>query len=266
MSTYLDRIVAAHRAAAAVDPRSADSLLDRLPGAPTPRGFRRALTAVAGQGELAVISEVKRASPSKGSLFADLDPATIAGQYETGGAAALSVLTDREFFSGSSDDLVAARAATALPALRKDFTVGPLDVLDARLMGADAVLLIVAALDQAELADLHALATGIGLDVLVEVHDEPELERAIAIGADLVGVNQRDLVTFEVDTDRAVRMAPLMPEGVVRVAESGVRGADDAARLADAGYHAVLVGESLVTSDDPGAAVVALKSAGGDGR
>ena len=132
---------------------------------------------------------------------------------------------------------------------------------DARIMGADAVLLIAAALDDAELADFHALATEVGLDALVEIHDEAELERALAVGARLVGVNQRDLVTFEVDTDRAVRMAPQMPAGVVRVAESGVRGPDDARRLADAGYHAVLVGESLVTHGDPTAGVEALRRA-----
>jgi indole-3-glycerol phosphate synthase len=135
-------------------------------------------------------------------------------------------------------------------------------VCDARIMGADAVLLIAAALDDAELAAFHALGVEIGLSVLVEVHDEPELERALAVGATLVGVNQRNLVTFAVDTDRAVRMAPQIPDGVIRVAESGVRGPDDAQRLADAGYHAVLVGESVVTSGDPSAAVAALRAAG----
>jgi indole-3-glycerol phosphate synthase len=261
MATYLDRILASHRAAAAVDPRSVDSLLDQLRGRPAVRGFRSSLATAASGGELAVISEVKRSSPSKGELNPDLDPAHLARQYEEGGAAALSVLTDQQFFAGSADDLRAARSATRLPVLRKDFTVGPHDVLDARLMGADAVLLIAAALDPTELDELHELATSIGLDVLVEVHDEAELARAVAVGATLVGVNQRDLTTFEVDTDRAVRMAPLMPDGVVRVAESGVRGPDDAARLADAGYHAVLVGESLVTSGDPTVATRALRRA-----
>jgi indole-3-glycerol phosphate synthase len=149
-----------------------------------------------------------------------------------------------------------------IPVLRKDFTVAAADVCDARIMGADAVLLIVAALDDTELADFHALAVELGLDVLVEVHDEPELERALAVGATLVGVNQRDLVTFEVDTERAVRMAPQMPEGVVRVAESGVRGVPDATALHEAGYHAVLVGESLVTAGDHGGAVAALRGIG----
>jgi indole-3-glycerol phosphate synthase len=170
-------------------------------------------------------------------------------------------LTDEAFFGGSPDDLRAARAAVQIPVLRKDFTVGPRDVCDARLMGADAVLLIVAALDDAELRDLHALAIDVGLDALVEVHDEVELERALAAGAEVVGVNQRDLVTFEVDTDRAVRVAAAMPEGIVRVAESGIRDAQDAARLAAAGFHAVLVGESVVTSGDRAASVAALRSA-----
>jgi indole-3-glycerol phosphate synthase len=146
--------------------------------------------------------------------------------------------------------------------LRKDFTVAEADVCDARIMGADAVLLIAAALDDAELADLHALARSVGLDALVEIHDEPELERALAVGADLVGVNQRDLVTFEVDTERAVRMAPRLPAGVVRVAESGVRGVTDATVLAEAGYHAVLVGESLVTAGDVAGSVAALRAVG----
>jgi indole-3-glycerol phosphate synthase len=150
----------------------------------------------------------------------------------------------------------------AIPVLRKDFTVGPRDVCDARTMGADAVLLIVAALDDAELGDLHALAIEVGLDVLVEVHDEPELERAVAAGATVIGVNQRDLVTFEVDHDRAVRVGAAMPEGILRVAESGIRGPDDAAALAAAGFHAVLVGESVVTAGDRAASVAALRRAG----
>ena len=260
MATYLDRILAAHRAAAAVDPRALAPLLDAARSLPPARGFRAALTAAPG---LAVIAEVKRRSPSKGDLAPGLDPALLAAAYADGGASCLSVLTDVEFFGGSPDDLRAARAAVGLPVIRKDFTVCAHDVVDARLMGADAVLLIVAALDDAELADLHALAREIGLDVLVEVHDEAELERALAVGADLVGVNQRDLVTFEVDQARAVRVGAAMPADVVRVAESGVRGPADAAELAAAGFHAVLVGESLVRSGDPAAAVSALIAAGG---
>jgi indole-3-glycerol phosphate synthase len=210
---------------------------------------------------VAVISEIKRASPSKGPLSPDLDPAALARQYEAGGAACLSVLTDVDFFQGSPDDLAAARAACSLPVLRKDFTVDPRDVCDTRLMGADCVLLIAAALDQDELESFLALGRRIGLDVLVEIHDEAELERAVSAGADLVGVNQRDLVTFQVDTARAVRMAPQMPAGVVRVAESGITGPVDAGVLAAAGYHAVLVGEHLVTSGDPTAGVAALRAA-----
>lgn len=209
---------------------------------------------------MAVISEVKRRSPSKGDLFPDLDPARLAEQYAAGGAACLSVLTDVDWFGGSAQDLRSARSAVSLPVLRKDFTVHRHDVLDARIMGADCVLLIAAALDDGELAEFHALATEVGLDVLVEIHDEAELERALAVDATLIGVNQRDLVTFEVDTARAVRMAPLMPAGVVRVAESGVRDADDVRVLGDAGYHAVLVGETLVRSGDPEQAVADLRA------
>jgi len=225
------------------------------------RGFRAAIETVAASGDIAVISEIKRRSPSKGDLAPGLDPAELAGQYERGGAACLSVLTDVNFFGGSIEDLVAARAACTLPVLRKDFTVSARDVCDARIMGADCVLLIAAALDQAELESCLKLSRAIGFDALVEIHDEAELDRAVAAGADLIGVNQRDLVTFAVDTERAVRMAPQMPAGVVRVAESGITGPADAAVLAAAGYHAVLVGEHLVTSGDPEGGVAALRSA-----
>ena len=263
MTTYLDRILAVHRAAAATRRLSAGDLRERSAAAaalPPARGFDAALRADARAGHLAVIAEIKRRSPSKGDLHAGLDPAEVARAYMSGGAACLSVLTDEDFFGGSAADLRAARAAVALPVLRKDFTVDDLDVVEAREMGADCVLLIAAALDDAELARLHRLAVEVGLDALVEIHDEGELDRALAVGATLIGVNQRDLVTFEVDTDRAVRMAPLMPPGVVRVAESGVRGPADAARLADAGYHAVLVGESVVTAGDHSGAVAALRA------
>ncbi|QXC62548.1 indole-3-glycerol phosphate synthase TrpC [Aquihabitans sp. G128] len=260
MATYLDRILAGHREVAAADGRSVGALIEAaraLEGAP--RGFAARLAAAQGLG---VISEVKRRSPSKGDLAPDLDPALLAAAYEAGDATCLSVLTDVDWFGGSPEDLAAARAAVAIPVLRKDFTVCEADVCDARLMGADAVLLIAAALDDAELAGFHQLALDLGLDALMEIHDEAELERALAVGATLVGVNQRDLVTFEVDTDRAVRMAPQMPEGVIRVAESGVRGVPDATRLAEAGYHAVLVGESLVTAGDATAGVAALRAIG----
>jgi indole-3-glycerol phosphate synthase len=211
---------------------------------------------------LAVIAEVKRRSPSRGDLQPDLDPVAVATAYVRGGAACLSVLTDEEFFGGGPADLAAARGAVDVPVLRKDFTVAAHDVCDARLMGADAVLLIVAAVDDAELGDLHALAVDLRLDALVEVHDEQELDRAIDAGATLVGVNQRDLTTFDVDPERATRVARAMPHGVVRVAESGIRGADDARVLAAAAFDAILVGESVVTAGDPEAAVRDLVTAG----
>ena len=257
-ATYLDRIVASHREMAAGDQRSIDGLLEQARDMPDTRGFRSALE---GGQRLAVISEVKRRSPSKGDLDAALDPAVLAVRYEAGGASCLSVLTDSEFFGGSVEDLQAARAACTLPVLRKDFTVSERDVLDARIMGADCVLLIAAVLTSVELSAFHRLAVDAGLDVLVEIHDEAELEVALAAGASLIGVNQRDLVTFQVDHERAVRMAAIMPAHVVKVAESGVRGPADAASLRRAGYDAVLVGESLVTAADPTAAIRALISA-----
>jgi indole-3-glycerol phosphate synthase len=260
-ATYLDRILVAHRAAAAAEARRPEELAAASAAGPPVRGFAARLAAVAAAGDLAVIAEVKRHSPSKGDIDAGLDPAQVAADYERGGAACLSVLTDREFFHGSSDDLAAARAATRLPVLRKDFTVSAADVHDARAMGADAVLLIVAALDDPELSELHALVLSLGMDALVEVHDEAELARALAVGASLVGVNQRDLVTFAVDTERAERLAAAIPEGVTAVAESGIDGPESAARLAAAGYHAVLVGETLVRSSDRATAVAALRRA-----
>jgi len=262
VATYLDGILLAHRVRSAADQRDLADLRRQAEAASPARGFATALRAADG---LAVIAEIKRRSPSKGDLFADLDPATLAGRYAEGGATCLSVLTDDEHFGGSRADLEAARAACRLPVLRKDFTVSERDVLDARIMGADCVLLIAAALDDDELAAFHRTATDVGLDALVEVHDEPELDRALAVGATLVGVNQRDLVTFDVDHDRALRMATKFPDGIVSVAESGVRDPADAAALRAAGYDAVLVGESLVTAGDPAAAVAALRSAGAAG-
>jgi indole-3-glycerol phosphate synthase len=256
--TYLDRILAAHRAAAAADGGSLERRRAEAEAMPAVREFAAALTAP-GAGRPAVIAEIKRRSPSKGDLNVGLVPGVLAKAYASGGAACLSVLTDADFFGGSADDLAEARRAVDLPVLRKDFTVSEADVLDARLMGADAVLLIVAALDDGELAAFHSLASSLGLAALVEVHDETELERALAVGATLIGVNQRDLVTFEVDTARAERLAAAIPGGVVKVAESGLRTPDDAARLADAGYDAVLVGETLVRSGDPAAAVRSLR-------
>ncbi len=257
MATYLDAILARHRADAATDARATGELAERARELPPCRGFRDALRAGT---ELAVIAEVKRRSPSKGDLAPDLDPAVLAADYAAAGAACLSVLTDADAFGGSPEDLAAARAAVDVPVLRKDFTVAANDVCDARLMGADCVLLIAAALDDAELADFAALAVDLGLDVLVEVHDEEELERALATTpGDLIGVNQRDLVTFEVDQERAVRMAGAIPSTAASVAESGVRGPDDAVALATAGYDAVLVGEHLVTAGTPGDRLARLR-------
>jgi indole-3-glycerol phosphate synthase len=183
-------------------------------------------------------------------LSHDLDPKVVAQQYKNAGASCISVLTDSDFFGGSVDDLKGARGAVDLPVLRKDFTVSLNDICDAKLMNADCILLIVAALNKVELAEFHNFALELGLDVLVEIHDESELDLALEVGAKMVGVNQRNLKTFEVDQQRAVRIATKIPSSVVRVAESGVRTRDDALQLRDAGYHAVLVGESLVTSKD----------------
>ena len=255
--TYLDAILQAHRASAATDRRSVEGLLEEARSCPETRGFVNSL-----RSGFSVIAEVKRRSPSKGAIDADLDPGQLASAYARGGAAAISVLTDRDAFGGAPEDLADARRAVKLPVLRKDFTVAAADVCDTRIMGADAVLLIVAALDDAELTDFHSLASELGLDALVEVHDEHELERALKVDPTVVGVNQRDLITFAVDTDRAVRLAPLIPTNVVRVAESGIGGPGDAAPLVDAGYDAVLVGESLVRSSDPAAAVAALRGVG----
>jgi indole-3-glycerol phosphate synthase len=255
MPTYLDRILAAHRRAAGEDRREVARLRAEAAAAPPARPFRAALAARPG---ISVIAEVKRRSPSKGALAPGLDPAQLARDYARGGAACLSVLTDVEFFGGSPADLASARSAVALPALRKDFTVCEADVYDARIMGADAVLLIVSALSPAELGGLLSLARHLGLDALVEVHDEAEAALAVDSGADLIGVNQRDLVTFEVDTDRAVRVVGSLPGDVVKVAESGIRDSADVERLAGAGFDAVLVGEALVTAEDPGHALAGL--------
>jgi indole-3-glycerol phosphate synthase len=256
-ATHLARIVAAHRARAQADRRAESELSAQAAASPAPRPFARRLAVRSGD-DIAVIAEIKRRSPSKGVLAADLDPGATAADYEAGGASCLSVLTDEEFFGGSPADLRAAKAACALPVLRKDFTVSALDLYDARIMGADAVLLIVAALSDDELAFFIGLTGELSLDALVEVHDADELARALRAGAALVGVNQRDLATFDVDTERARSLAASIPDEVVAVAESGVQGPDDVARLADAGFQAVLVGESLVRSADRRRAVASL--------
>ncbi|MFZ9357986.1 MAG: indole-3-glycerol phosphate synthase TrpC, partial [Ilumatobacteraceae bacterium] len=244
---YLDGILAQHREVASRDSRSLSGLIEATRTISNSRGFAKRLIEDS-KNALAVIAEIKRRSPSRGLLSHDLEPKVIDAQYKHAGASCISVLTDSDFFGGSADDLKSARGAVDLPVLRKDFTVSLNDICDAKLMNADCILLIAAALNKVELAEFHNFALELGLDVLVEIHDEPELDLALEVGAKMIGVNQRNLRTFEVDQQRAVRIAKKIPGSVVRVAESGVRTRDDALQLRDAGYHAVLVGESLVTS------------------
>ncbi len=241
---------------AAAAERAAALDLTALLGAPAPTvpSLRDAL---AGPG-LSVIAEVKRRSPSRGELASDLDPAARAVAYEAGGAAAISVLTEPDHFAGSSDDLRAVAKAVSLPLLRKDFTVDRAQIWEARAMGASAVLLIVAALDQPTLTGLVAEAAAAGLDALVEAHDTEEARRALDAGAAIVGVNNRDLTTFEVDLGTAESVAAIAREAPVTVAESGIWTAADARRMAEAGYDAVLVGEALVRADDPAALIAEL--------
>jgi indole-3-glycerol phosphate synthase len=215
---------------------------------------------------LSVIAEVKRMSPSKGALADIPDPAALAAAYHAGGADAISVLTEQRRFGGSLDDLRAVRGAVSTPLLRKDFMVTRYQLLEARAAGADLVLLIVAALDDALLQDLHDQARALGLTVLTEVHDEAEVARALAVGAQLVGVNARNLKTLEVDPDAFARLVTLLPDDVVKVAESGIGGPEDAARYAAQGADVVLVGEALVKDGDPRAAVAAMKQAAGVAR
>ena len=222
---------------------------------------RDALAALSGRG-VAVIAEVKRASPSAGQLAPIGDPASLAKEYEAGGAAVISVLTEQRRFDGSLADLEAVRAAVALPVLRKDFVVTPYQVWEARAHGADAVLLIVAALEQGVLVSLRERIESLGMTALVEVHDEAEALRALEAGARVIGINNRNLRTLEVDRDTFARVAPLLPPPVVRVAESGVRGPHDLLACAAAGADAVLVGEGLVKADVPRQAVADLVAAG----
>jgi indole-3-glycerol phosphate synthase len=224
---------------------------------PQRRDFHSALTARTP----AIIAEVKKASPSKGLLSADFDPARIACQYERGGAAALSVLTDESFFQGSLADLEAARAGTALPVLRKDFTIAHAHIVQAAAHGADAILLIAAILTEREIRDFREAATLYRMGALVEVHNRRELDVAVAAGADLIGVNNRDLATFEVTLDTSLRLAEHMPPAALRISESGIHDARDIAILRDAGYSAFLVGEHLMKSGDPAAALRRLVAA-----
>ena len=220
------------------------------------RDFKAALTSSAGP---AIISEIKKASPSKGLLSSRFDPAGTAREYEAGGAAALSVLTDEHFFQGSLADLETARSAVRLPVLRKDFTIDPFHVVEAAAHGADAILLIAAILSERELRDLREQATTYGIASLVEVHSEDELEPALASGAEIVGVNNRDLHTFQVTLETSLRLADRIPDGVVRVSESGIETHEQIAQLQSAGFQAFLVGEHLMRADQPAAALRALR-------
>lgn len=219
-----------------------------------PRSFARALSAA----RPAIIAEIKKASPSKGLLQADFHPALLAHAYEEGGAACLSVLTDKQYFQGALGDLEAARAAVSLPVLRKDFTIDRLQIFEAAAHGADAILLIAAILDTPELQSFRELASSLGLDALVEVHDHDELTKAIDSGAQIIGVNNRNLDTFEVSLDTSLRLSYRMPGNVIRISESGIQSRADINVLLGAGYSAFLVGESLMRAEDPAAALRGL--------
>jgi indole-3-glycerol phosphate synthase len=260
MATVLDRIVAATRARVADSIRTADLAdLEQRAEKHVPRGLRGALFEKSQHG-IAVIAELKKASPSKGLIRAEFDAAQLARELESAGAAALSVLTDEQFFQGSLKNLREASASASIPCLRKDFIVDEFQLLEARANAADAVLLIVAALSAEELSSLSVGARRHGLDVLCEVHDGGELQRALDAGFDLIGVNSRDLRTFKVDLETALRLAPRFSANVVRVAESGIHSAEDVAQLRGAGYDAFLVGESLMRAESPGEALRELLS------
>jgi len=260
-ASVLDAIVARTRARVAEERehRPLETLRRAAENADPPRPFAAAL---ARPGRIGVIAEYKRRSPSRGAIREDLAPADVARRYERGGAAALSILTDEPHFGGTLAHLVEARGATRLPVLRKDFTVDPWQVWEARAAAADAVLMIVAALTDADLRTLLATAREAGLAALVEVHDRAELERAIGAGATVVGVNNRDLRTLEVSLETALALSEAIPDDVVAVAESGIRSGDDVRRLRAAGFDAVLIGEHLMTAPDPGEALrrLALES------
>jgi indole-3-glycerol phosphate synthase len=251
------------RTRARVEERRLRFPLDRLLAAgPTPGPARSFARALARPGGPRLIAEFKRRSPSRGVIREELAPSTVARAYEAGGAAALSVLTEPEFFGGRLEDLSQARGATSLPTLRKDFVVDPYQVWEARSAGADAVLLIAAALSDRELLGLLGTAAQANLDALVEVHDATELDRALKAQARLVGVNNRDLKTLEVSLETALGLAPRIPDEVVAVAESGIKTGADLKRLRDAGFDAFLVGEHLMRAPDPGSALAALIQAG----
>ncbi|HEX7037732.1 MAG TPA: indole-3-glycerol phosphate synthase TrpC [Pseudomonadales bacterium] len=259
--TILDTIVARKREEIAERQRrrSREALESLARDAAPARGFAAALERTVAAGRSAVIAEVKKASPSKGVIRADFDPVAIARSYEQGGATCLSVLTDRDFFQGDDAYLEAARAAVRLPVLRKDFIVDPYQVWETRALGADCLLLIAAALSRAQLAELHALAVAIGLDVLVEVHDEAELDAALALAPRLVGINNRDLRTFETSLETTVRLTErIAAPGPTVVTESGIHTRADVERMQSAGVHAFLVGEAFMRAPDPGAALAEL--------
>jgi indole-3-glycerol phosphate synthase len=235
--------------------RSLEDLRTASRSTSAPRDFRAALLAPG----LSVIAEIKRRSPARGILNVGLDAAAFARRYEAAGAAALSVLTDAQYFHGSDADLVEARAAVSFPVLRKDFTIDPYQLYEARLLGADAILLIVRALDTGRLRDLLGLSRELGLAALVEVHDEPELQRAVAAGADILGVNNRNLDTLVVDPETCLALRALIPTGTLAVAESGISRPALARRIEQAGYDAILVGEALVTASDPGVLLAELR-------
>lgn len=252
--SVLGRIVA--HARERLEARRREFPLERVQSlAPTPAKRRSFAAALARADRVNVIGEFKRRSPSRGPVREDLNPVCVAQAYEVAGAAALSVLTEESFFGGSLNDLHEARSATELPTLRKDFVLDPYQVWEAAFAGADAVLLIVAIVSDAELRGLLAAADAAGLDALVEVHEAEELRRALAAGAYLLGVNNRDLRSMEVRVETSLELAPLLPADVLAVAESGIRSGADVRRLRDAGYSAFLVGEHLMLSADPGAAL-----------
>ena len=262
MPAFLDQIVAATRGRVAAAKREADLReLERRAERHVPRGFRRALESKSRDG-IAIIAELKKASPSKGLIREMFEPVEIALQLEAGGATALSVLTDEKFFQGSLENLRRASAAVWLPCLRKDFMVDEFQMLEARANRADAILLIVAALTDAELKRLRASARSYGLDVLCEVHDAEELNRALELECECVGVNSRDLRTFDVSLERACELAEKLPKSAVRVAESGIHTQADMRKLSAAGYEAFLIGESLMRESRPGGALASLLRGG----
>ena len=258
MTTQLEKIVA-HTRQQLSTRRAAWDLaeLERRAGARTPRGFEAALRRAAADGP-AVIAELKKASPSRGLIRADFDPVALATSLEAAGATSLSVLTDEEFFQGSLENLRRASAVVKIPCLRKDFIVDAFQIVEARSAGADAILLIVAALTDAELRNLNAEAKRIELDVLCEVHDAQELERALGLGFTVIGVNSRNLHTMQVDPEGQIELAGKLPGTAVRVAESGIRTQADLARMSAAGYNAFLIGESLMREADPAATLAGL--------